>query len=58
MQPGAVFPEHEHRQMEQCYVLEGGVTDSDGVTANAGDLRCLSGRKIVFHDLNDLGRRA
>jgi len=41
MQPGAVFPEHEHRQMEQCYVLEGSVTDSDGVTANAGDFICM-----------------
>lgn len=37
MQPGAVFPEHEHRQVEQCYVLEGSITDSDGVTAHAGD---------------------
>jgi len=41
MQPGAVFPEHEHRQMEQCYVLEGSVTDSDGVTVNAGDFICM-----------------
>ena len=41
MQPGAVFPEHEHRQVEQCYVLEGSVTDSDGVTAYAGDFVCM-----------------
>ena len=41
MQPGAVFPEHEHLQMEQCYVLEGSVTDSDGLTANAGDFICM-----------------
>jgi mannose-6-phosphate isomerase-like protein (cupin superfamily) len=41
MQPGAVFPEHEHRQVEQCYVLEGSVTDSDGVTVNAGDFICM-----------------
>jgi len=41
MQPGAVFPEHEHRQVEQCYVLEGSVTDSDGITAYAGDFVCM-----------------
>lgn len=41
MHPGAVFPEHEHRQVEQCYVLEGSVTDSDGVTAYAGDFVCM-----------------
>jgi anti-sigma factor ChrR (cupin superfamily) len=41
MQPGAVFPEHEHRQVEQCYVLEGSVTDSGGVTVQAGDFICM-----------------
>jgi anti-sigma factor ChrR (cupin superfamily) len=41
MQPGAAFPEHEHRQVEQCYVLEGSVTDSDGITAYAGDFVCM-----------------
>jgi anti-sigma factor ChrR (cupin superfamily) len=41
MQPGAVFPEHEHAQVEQCYVLEGSVTDSDGVTVHAGDFICM-----------------
>jgi anti-sigma factor ChrR (cupin superfamily) len=41
MQAGAVFPEHEHHQMEQCYVIEGSVTDSDGVTAHAGDFICM-----------------
>jgi len=41
MQPGAVLPEHEHRQVEQCYVLEGSVTDSEGVTAYAGDFVCM-----------------
>jgi len=41
MQPGAVFPEHEHRQVEQCYVIEGSVTDSDGITAYAGDFVCM-----------------
>jgi anti-sigma factor ChrR (cupin superfamily) len=41
MQPGAVFPEHEHRQVEQCYMLEGSVTDSDGVTVYAGDFICM-----------------
>src|SRR5581483_10299317 len=37
MQPGAVYPHHEHSLAEQCFVLEGSVTDSDGVTAYAGD---------------------
>ena len=37
MQPGSIFPEHEHKQVEQCYVIEGSVTDSDGVTAYEGD---------------------
>ncbi|HEY6991214.1 MAG TPA: cupin domain-containing protein [Bryobacteraceae bacterium] len=37
MQPGSIFPEHEHKQVEQCYVIEGSVTDSDGMTAHAGD---------------------
>jgi anti-sigma factor ChrR (cupin superfamily) len=37
MQPGAIYPSHVHRQTEQCYVLEGSVTDRAGVTAFAGD---------------------
>ena len=37
MQPGAVFPKHEHPQAEQCYVIEGSITDSGGVTLHAGD---------------------
>jgi anti-sigma factor ChrR (cupin superfamily) len=37
MQPGAVFPKHEHPQAEQCYVIEGSITDSSGVTLGAGD---------------------
>lgn len=41
MQPGAVYPAHEHRQTEQCYVLEGSVTDSAGITAFAGDFVCM-----------------
>lgn len=41
MQPGSIYPEHEHHQLEQCYVLEGSVTDSDGVTAYAGDFVCM-----------------
>ncbi|HEX4772849.1 MAG TPA: cupin domain-containing protein [Bryobacteraceae bacterium] len=41
MQAGSTYPEHEHHQVEQCYVLEGSVTDSDGVTANAGDFICM-----------------
>jgi len=41
MQPGAVYPSHEHRRAEQCYVLEGSVTDSAGITAFAGDFVCM-----------------
>jgi quercetin dioxygenase-like cupin family protein len=41
MQPGAVYPTHHHREAEQCYVLEGSVTDSDGVTVRAGDFICM-----------------
>ena len=43
MKPGAVFPKHDHPSTEQCYVLEGSITDSDGVTANAGDFVIMSG---------------
>jgi quercetin dioxygenase-like cupin family protein len=46
MQPGAVYPMHEHREAEQCYVLEGSITDSDGVTANAGDFVCMPAKTI------------
>lgn len=42
MQPGAVYPSHEHRTAEQCYVLEGSVTDNSGVTAFAGDFVCMA----------------
>jgi quercetin dioxygenase-like cupin family protein len=42
MQPGAVFPEHDHPRAEQCYVLEGSITDSDGITLNAGDFVMMS----------------
>jgi anti-sigma factor ChrR (cupin superfamily) len=41
MQPGSVYPSHEHRYAEQCYVLEGSVIDSAGVTASAGDFICM-----------------
>jgi quercetin dioxygenase-like cupin family protein len=41
MQPGSVYPSHEHRYAEQCYVLEGSVVDSTGVTAFAGDFVCM-----------------
>lgn len=46
MQPGAVYPKHEHREAEQCYVLEGSVTDSDGVTVHSGDFVCMSADTI------------
>ncbi|MBV9612779.1 MAG: cupin domain-containing protein [Acidobacteriaceae bacterium] len=42
MQAGAVYPGHEHAQNEQCYVLEGSVTDSSGITAYAGDFVCMA----------------
>jgi len=41
MQSGAVYPSHDHWQAEQCYVLEGSVTDSTGITAFAGDFVCM-----------------
>jgi mannose-6-phosphate isomerase-like protein (cupin superfamily) len=41
MQPGSVYPSHAHRYDEQCYVLEGSVTDSNGITALAGDFVCM-----------------
>ena len=37
MQPGAAFPQHDHPHAEQCYVLDGSITDSDGVTLHVGD---------------------
>jgi anti-sigma factor ChrR (cupin superfamily) len=42
MQPGAVFPAHDHPQAEQCYVLDGSITDSDGLTLHAGDFVVMS----------------
>jgi len=42
LQPGAVFPKHEHPQAEQCYVLTGSITDSDGLTLHAGDFVVMS----------------
>lgn len=41
MQPGAVYPSHEHRLAEQCYVLEGSIVDHTGTTACAGDFVCM-----------------
>lgn len=41
MQPGTVYPAHEHPQAEQCYVLEGSITDSEGLTVWAGDYICM-----------------
>jgi hypothetical protein len=42
MQPGAMFPKHNHPQAEQCYVLSGSITDSDGLTLQAGDFVVMS----------------
>jgi mannose-6-phosphate isomerase-like protein (cupin superfamily) len=41
MQPGAVYPSHEHRLSEQCFVLEGSIVDSTGITVHAGDFVCM-----------------
>jgi anti-sigma factor ChrR (cupin superfamily) len=43
MQPGAIFPQHPHPVAEQCYVLEGTNTESDGITLRAGDIVVMSG---------------
>jgi quercetin dioxygenase-like cupin family protein len=48
MQPGAVFPKHDHPHAEQCLVLEGSITDSDGTTLHAGDFVVMSGG--IQHD--------
>ena len=48
MQPGAVFPKHDHPQAEQCYVMEGSITDSDGLTLHAGDFVVMS--RGIEHD--------
>jgi anti-sigma factor ChrR (cupin superfamily) len=48
MQAGAVFPKHDHPQAEQCYVLEGSITDCDGLTLNAGDFVVMS--RDIEHD--------
>jgi len=48
MQPGAVFPEHDHPHAEQCYVLSGSITDSDGLTLHAGDFVVMS--RGIKHD--------
>ena len=42
MQAGTVFPKHDHAHAEQCYVLEGTITDSDGTTLRAGDFVVMS----------------
>jgi anti-sigma factor ChrR (cupin superfamily) len=36
MQAGAVYPDHGHRGPEECYVIEGDVSDGEA-TLNAGD---------------------
>ncbi len=48
MQPGAVFPKHDHPQAEQCYVISGSITDSDGLTLHAGDFVVMS--RGIQHD--------
>jgi anti-sigma factor RsiW len=48
MRAGTEFPKHDHPHAEQCYVLEGSITDSDGVTLHAGDFVVMSGG--IQHD--------
>jgi anti-sigma factor ChrR (cupin superfamily) len=36
MEPGCVYPEHDHPQVEECFVLEGAVT-IDGQDYGPGD---------------------
>jgi anti-sigma factor ChrR (cupin superfamily) len=36
MEPGSAFPEHDHRETEECFVLEG-VVNIDGRDYGAGD---------------------
>ncbi len=48
MQPGAVFPKHDHPEAEQCYVLSGSITDSDGLTLHAGDFVVMA--RDIQHD--------
>ena len=36
VQPGSVFPEHEHHGVEMAYILEGDL-EADGLLLNAGD---------------------
>jgi anti-sigma factor ChrR (cupin superfamily) len=42
MDPGTVYPAHQHPHDEQCYVLEGSITDSRGITVRAGDFVCMA----------------
>lgn len=41
MQPGSVYPPHDHPHAEQCYMLEGTIEDADGAKASAGDYICM-----------------
>lgn len=36
MEPGCIYPEHDHPQVEECFVLEGAVT-IDGQDYGPGD---------------------
>jgi len=42
MEPGAVYPPHDHLQTEQTYVMQGSITGSDGVTLYAGDFSVMA----------------
>jgi len=37
MSPGTIYPEHDHKLNEQCLVVEGSITDTDGTIVSAGD---------------------
>lgn len=53
MDPGAAYPAHEHSNNEQCYVVEGTLTDADGFTIYPGDFICMlagSTHKPIYSD--------
>lgn len=44
MEPGATYPAHRHRGHEQCFVVEGDLTQD--VVLHAGDYVCAEGNTI------------
>jgi anti-sigma factor ChrR (cupin superfamily) len=50
MEPGGVYPEHDHPESEECFVLEG-VVNVDGQDYRPGHeiIRSASGGLILLH---------